>query len=136
MDAAGNMMQEIQVEGMLTDDDRIKIVAAGVDSLTSTSSLSEVGVNGMTWATAAEGIWELPGMIRGGWRAIASWRMASKMAGVRAAGEEGLALAAAWSKILSEFLPSPALQLTESLIFSTRPTRSSERSKTIAEHYR
>jgi RHS repeat-associated protein len=93
MDAAGNMMQEIQVEGVLTDDDRIKIVAAGVDSLSSTSSLSEVGVNGMTWATAAEGLWELPGMIRGGWRAIASWRMASKMAGVRAAGEEGLALA-------------------------------------------
>ena len=89
----GTVTQEIPVDGMITDDDRIKMIAAGVSSATSPSSLSEVGVNGMTWAAAAEGLWELPGIIRGGWRAIASWRMASKMAGVRAAGEAGEALA-------------------------------------------
>jgi hypothetical protein len=50
-------------------------------------------VNGLMWAGAVEGAAELPGAARGGWQVIASWRMASKMAGVRAAGEAGLELA-------------------------------------------
>ena len=94
MDPAGNMTQEIQAEeGVISDDDRIKIVSTGIDNLTSVSSLSELAQFGFTAATAAEGIWELPGAIGSGWRAIASWRMASKMAGVRAAGRTGEALA-------------------------------------------
>jgi Restriction endonuclease fold toxin 7 len=50
-------------------------------------------VNGVMGAQAAEGIWSLPGLARGGWDLVAGWRMASKMAGVRAAGEAGEALA-------------------------------------------
>lgn len=62
-------------------------LGAMVSDLTSTSSLSEVGVNGILGAQAAEGLWELPGALRSGWGLISDWRMASRMAGVRAAGE-------------------------------------------------
>src|SRR4029077_5179556 len=64
-------------------------LGAMVSDLTSTSSLSEVGVYGILGAQAAEGAWELPGLFRSGWDLISGWRMASKMAGVRAAGEAG-----------------------------------------------
>lgn len=64
-------------------------LGAMVSDLTSTSSLSEVGVNGILGAQAAEGAWELPGLFRSGWDLLSGWRMASKMAGVRAAGEAG-----------------------------------------------
>jgi hypothetical protein len=64
-------------------------LGAMVSDLTSTSSLSEVGVNGILGAQAAEGAWELPGLFRSGWDLVSGWRMASKMAGVRAAGEAG-----------------------------------------------
>lgn len=68
-------------------------LANGVANLTTTSSLSEVGVNGILGAQTAEGIWNLPSLYRGGADLIASWRMASKMASVRAAGQTGEALA-------------------------------------------
>jgi RHS repeat-associated protein len=64
-------------------------LGAMVSDLTSTSSLSEVGVNGILGAQAAEGALELPGLFRSGWDLLSGWRMASKMAGVRAAGEAG-----------------------------------------------
>jgi RHS repeat-associated protein len=64
-------------------------LGAMVSDLTSTSSLSEVGVNGILGAQAAEGACELPGLFRSGWDLLSGWRMASKMAGVRAAGEAG-----------------------------------------------
>ena len=64
-------------------------LAFGVSDLTSTSSLSQVGVNGIIGAQAAEGIWNIPGVLRSGWDLVAGWRLASKMAGVRAAGEAG-----------------------------------------------
>lgn len=76
-----------------TTDDVSYQLASGVANLTSTSSLSEVGVNGILGAQTAEGIWSLPSLFRSGADLIASWRMASKMAGVRAAGETGEALA-------------------------------------------
>jgi restriction endonuclease fold toxin 7 of polymorphic toxin system len=76
-----------------TDDDVSYQLANDVSNLTSTSSLSEVGVNGILGAQTAEGIWSLPSLFRSGADLIASWRMASKMAGVRAAGEAGEALA-------------------------------------------
>jgi RHS repeat-associated protein len=76
-----------------TTDDVSYQLANAVANLTSTSSLSEVGVNGILGAQMAEGIWSLPSLFRSGADLIASWRMASKMAGVRAAGETGEALA-------------------------------------------
>jgi len=93
MDAQGNISQEIQIEGQLTDADKLIIISNGIDSLTSTSSLSDTAANGYSWAMGAEGLWELPGALREGWIAIASWRMASKMAAVRAAGQAGIELA-------------------------------------------
>lgn len=76
-----------------TTDDVSFQLANNIANLTSTSSLSEVGVNGMLGAQTVEGILSLPSLIRGGADLIASWRMASKMAGIRAAGETGEALA-------------------------------------------
>jgi RHS repeat-associated protein len=77
MDAEGNISQELLVLGEITDNDRIIIVSQGVNNLTTVSSLSDVGVNGLMWAGAVEGAAELPGAARGGWQVIASWRMAS-----------------------------------------------------------
>ncbi|HEY1578784.1 MAG TPA: RHS repeat-associated core domain-containing protein [Terracidiphilus sp.] len=70
-------------------DDPALCLSFMVSDLTTTSSLSEVGVNGMIGAQTAEGVAELPGLFRSGWDVVSGWRMASKMAGVRAAGEAG-----------------------------------------------
>ena len=75
-----------------TDDDVSYQLANGVASLTTTSSLSELGVNGILGAQGAESIFNLPGLFRSGADLLASLRAASKMAGVRAAGETGEAL--------------------------------------------
>jgi len=76
-----------------TRDEEIQMLASDVSSLTSTSSISEVVVKGMGDAQAVEGVMSLPSLFRSGWGLISGWRMASKMARVRAAGEAGEALA-------------------------------------------
>jgi RHS repeat-associated protein len=56
-----------------TDDDVPYQLANGVANLTTTSSLSEVGVKGITGAQAARGIWSLGGA---GWDFYTAWRVA------------------------------------------------------------
>jgi RHS repeat-associated protein len=60
-----------------TDDDRVRMLAGDVSSLTSLSSLSEVGVNGTLWGQAALGLAEIPGAIGGVW----SWLRTGAAAG-------------------------------------------------------
>jgi len=83
----------VTVTATYTRDDQIQMLANDVSDLTSTASVSEVVVNGMVGAQAAEGIAGLPGLFRSGWNLIVGWRLASKMARVQAAGETGEALA-------------------------------------------
>jgi RHS repeat-associated protein len=75
-----------------TTDDVPYQLANQVALNTSGSSVSEVVTNGIEGAQAVEGIASLPSLFRSGWTYVNTWRMARRMAGVRAAGEAGATL--------------------------------------------